>query len=129
MGRRPGSLSARRIYDPAMEVQTVDQPLGARLEIPRDWLLPGLGLDEIRAAQREDTVIRFAPDALVLQGIELTVGRHWIRERFWAQVGCTAVAGYVHRSNSVEFVFRPDRRGATRQRASLLLARMQARFH
>jgi hypothetical protein len=112
-----------------MQVQTVDQPLCARVEIPKDWLLPGLAVEEIRAAQRDDALVRFAGDVVVLQGIELTVGRHWIRERFWGQVGNTAVAGYVHRSSAVEVVFRPERRVATRRQASFLLARMPASFH
>jgi hypothetical protein len=82
----------------------------AALEIPVDWLMPGLDLKAVREAQRPDTVAALTADHLTLIGVELVVERRWLREAFWRQAKQAITRGYIHRSSAVQVVVRGERR-------------------
>src|SRR5438309_824888 len=52
---------------PELHSETSD----ASLEIPADWLMPGLDLEAVREAQRSDTIATLSADHLSLKGVEL----------------------------------------------------------
>src|SRR5437762_8910865 len=60
---------------PELQGETSD----AALEIPADWLMPGLDLDAVREAQRPDTIATLSANHLSLMGVELVVERRWLR--------------------------------------------------
>ena len=82
----------------------------AALEIPADWLMPGLDLQAVREAQREDTVATLTADHLTLSGVELMVERRWLREAYWRQVKQAITRGYIYRSSAVQVTLRGERR-------------------
>jgi hypothetical protein len=82
----------------------------AALEIPADWLMPGLDLKAVRQAQRPDTLATLTPDHLTLSGVELVVERRWLRESFWRQVKDAITRGYIYRSSAVQVTLRGERR-------------------
>src|SRR2546421_12836447 len=66
---------------PELQGETSD----AALEIPADWLMPGLDLEAVREAQRPDTIATLSADHLSMKGVELGVERRWLREAVWRQ--------------------------------------------
>jgi len=82
----------------------------AALEIPADWLMPGLDLHAVREAQRADTVATLSADHLTLIGVELVVERRWLREAFWRQAKQAITRGYIYRSSAVQVIVRGERR-------------------
>jgi hypothetical protein len=82
----------------------------AALEIPADWLMPGLDLQTVREAQRPDTVATLNADHLTLIGVELVVERRWLREAFWRQAKQAITRGYIYRSSAVQVIVRGERR-------------------
>jgi len=82
----------------------------AALEIPADWLMPGLDLEAVREAQREDAVATLTADHLTLRGVELVVERRWLREAHWRQVKQAITRGYIYRSSAVQVTLRGERR-------------------
>ncbi len=82
----------------------------AALEIPADWLMPGLDLEAVRRAQRPDTLATLTPDQLILSGVELVVERRWLRESFWRQVKEAITRGYIYKSSAVQVTLRGERR-------------------
>ena len=82
----------------------------ASLEIPADWLMPGLDLEAVREAQRPDTVATLTGDHLTLMGVELVVERRWLREAYWRQAKQAITRGYIYRSSAVQVVVRGERR-------------------
>ncbi|TMD23079.1 MAG: hypothetical protein E6J07_02125 [Chloroflexi bacterium] len=54
---------------PELQGETSD----AALEIPADWLMPGIDLDAVREAQRPDTIATLSANHLSLKGVELVV--------------------------------------------------------
>jgi hypothetical protein len=82
----------------------------AALEIPADWLMPGLDLQAVREAQRPDTVATLTADHLTLAGVELVVERRWLREAYWRQVKQAITSGYIYRSSAVQVTLRGERR-------------------
>jgi hypothetical protein len=82
----------------------------AAVEIPTDWLMPGLDLDVVRQAQRTDTVATLTSDRLSLTGLELVVERRWLREAYWRQVKQAITRGYIYRSSAVQVTLRGERR-------------------
>ena len=82
----------------------------AALEIPADWLMPGLDLEAIREAQRPDTVATLTGDHLTLEGVELVVERRWMREAYWRQAKQAITHGYIYRSSAVQITVRGERR-------------------
>lgn len=82
----------------------------AALEIPTDWLMPGLDLDAVREAQRPDTLAALTADHLSLKGVELVVERRWLREAFWRQAKQAITHGYIYRSSAVQVIVRGERR-------------------
>ncbi len=82
----------------------------AAVEIPTDWLMPGLDLDLVRQAQRADTVATLTSDHLTLAGLELVVERRWLREAYWRQVKQAITRGYIYRSSAVQVTLRGERR-------------------
>jgi len=84
--------------------------LEAALEIPTDWLMPGLDLDAVRQVQRPDTIATLTADHLTLAGVELVVERRWLRESSWGQVKQAITRGYIYRSSAVQVMLRGERR-------------------
>lgn len=82
----------------------------ASVEIPIDWLMPGLDLDMVRQAQRPDTVATLTSDHLTMTGLELVVERRWLREAYWRQVKQAITHGYIYRSSAVQVTLRSERR-------------------
>ena len=82
----------------------------AALEIPADWLMPGLDLQAVVEAQRADTVAALTADHLTLAGVELVVERRWLREAYWRQVKQAITRGYIYRSSAVQVTLRGERR-------------------
>ncbi len=82
----------------------------AAVEIPTDWLMPGLDLELVRQAQRPDTVATLTSDHLTLTGLELVVERRWLREAYWRQVKQAITRGYIYRSSAVQVTLRGERR-------------------
>ncbi|OLE37954.1 MAG: hypothetical protein AUG48_03075 [Actinobacteria bacterium 13_1_20CM_3_68_9] len=87
-----------------------DDTSEAALEIPIDWLMPGLDLEAVRRAQRPDTLATLTTDHLTLSGVELVVERRWLRESFWRQVKDAISRGYIYRSSAVQVTLRGERR-------------------
>jgi hypothetical protein len=87
-----------------------DDTTEAAVEIPTDWLMPGLDLDVVRQAQRPDTVATLTSDRLSLTGLELVVERRWLREAYWRQVKQAITRGYIYRSSAVQVTLRGERR-------------------
>ena len=82
----------------------------AALEIPADWLMPGLDLQAVREAQRTDTTATLTGDHLSLKGVELVVERRWLREAYWRQTKQAITRGYIYRSSAVQIIVRGERR-------------------
>ena len=80
------------------------------MEIPADWLMPGLDLAAVREAQRPDTVATLTGDHLSLAGVELVVERRWLREAYWRQAKQAITRGYIYRSSAVQVTVRGERR-------------------
>jgi hypothetical protein len=91
---------------PEQHAETSD----AAVEIPADWLMPGLDLSAVREAQRPDTVATLTGDHLTLKGVELVVERRWLREAYWRQVRQAITRGYIYRSSAVQVTLRGERR-------------------
>jgi len=91
---------------PELHSETSD----AALEIPADWLMPGLDLQAVREAQRPDTTSTLTGDRLSLKGVELVVERRWLREAYWRQAKQAITHGYIYRSSAVQIVVRGERR-------------------
>ena len=91
----------------------------AMLEIPTDWLMPGLDLDAVREAQRPDSTATLTSERLSLAGLELVIERRWLREAFWRQIKQAITRGYVYKSSAVQVTLRGDRREHERRNASL----------
>ena len=91
----------------------------ATVEIPTDWLMPGLDLDVVRQAQRPDTVATLTSDHLTLTGLELVVERRWLREAYWRQVKQAITSGYIYRSSAVQITLRSERREHDRRGTNL----------
>jgi hypothetical protein len=87
----------------------------ARIEIPSDWLMPGLDLDGVREAQRPDSLATMSSQGLTLAGVELVVERRWLREAFWRQVKHAVTRGYIYKSSAVQVTLRGDRRERERR--------------
>jgi hypothetical protein len=84
--------------------------LDAALEIPTDWLMPGLDLETVRQAQRPDTTANLTGDFLFLGGVELVVERRWLREANWRQIKQAITRGYIYRNSAVQVTLRGERR-------------------
>lgn len=91
----------------------------ATVEIPTDWLMPGLDLDVVRQAQRPDTVATLTSDHLTLTGLELVIERRWLREAYWRQVKQAITRGYIYRSSQVQVTLRSERREHDRRGTNL----------
>ena len=91
----------------------------AALDIPADWLMPGLDLEAVREAQRHDTVATLSGDHLSLKGVELVVERRWLREAYWRQAKQAITHGYIYRSSAVQIVVRGERREHERRAGGL----------
>ena len=87
----------------------------ARIEIPSDWLMPGLDLDTVRQAQRPDSLATLTADVMTLTGVELVVERRWLREAFWRQVRQAISRGYIYKSSAVQVTLRGERRERDRR--------------
>jgi hypothetical protein len=94
----------------ATQPELSDEISDAALEIPIDWLMPGLDLEAVRQPQRPDTVATLAADYLTLAGVELVVERRWLREAYWRQVKQAIIRGYIYRSSAVQITLRGERR-------------------
>jgi hypothetical protein len=84
--------------------------LDAALEIPTEWLMPGLDLETVREAQRPDTTATLTGDYLFLGGVELVVERRWLREANWRQIKQAITRGYIYRNSAVQVTLRGERR-------------------
>jgi len=82
----------------------------AMLEIPTDWLMPGLDLDAVREAQRPDSTATLTSERLSLAGLELVIERRWLREAFWRQIKQAITRGYIYRNSAVQVTLRGERR-------------------
>ena len=82
----------------------------AALEIPTDWLMPGLDLETVRQAQRPDTTATLTSEYLFLAGVELVVERRWLREANWRQIKQAITRGYIYRNSAVQVTLRGERR-------------------
>jgi hypothetical protein len=82
----------------------------AALEIPVDWLMPGLDLEAVCLPQRPDTTAALTADSLFLSGVELVVERRWLREAYWRQVKQAITRGYIYKTSAVQVTLRGDRR-------------------
>lgn len=91
----------------------------AMLEIPTDWLMPGLDLDAVREAQRPDTTAMLTSERLSLAGLELVVERRWLREAFWRQIKQAVTRGYIYKSSAVQVTLRGERREHERRTSGL----------
>jgi hypothetical protein len=89
----------------------------AAVEIPTDWLMPGLDLELVRQAQRPDSVATLTSDHLTLTGLELVIERRWLREAYWRQVKQAITRGYIYRSSAVQVTLRGERREHERRSA------------
>lgn len=87
----------------------------ARIEMPADWLMPGLDLEAVRRAQRPDSLATLTGDALTLTGVELVVERRWLREAFWRQIRQAISRGYIYKSSAVQVTLRGERRERDRR--------------
>jgi hypothetical protein len=87
----------------------------AEIQIPAEWLMPGLSLETVRRAQRPDTEASLTAERLTLRGVELTLERRWLKEPHWRQVRTAVSRGFVFRSSAVQLVVRSDRRERQRQ--------------
>jgi hypothetical protein len=90
----------------------------AALEIPAEWLMPGIDLEAVRDAQRSDTVAALTADHLSLKGVELVVERRWLREAFWRQAKQAITRGYIYRSSAVKVIVRGERREHERRNSA-----------
>lgn len=90
----------------------------ATLEIPTEWLMPGLDLDTVREAQREDTIAAMTGAYLSLSGVELVVERRWLREAYWRQIKQAITRGYIYKSSGVQVTLRGERREHERRGSS-----------
>src|SRR5256885_1229188 len=95
---------------PELQGETSD----AALEIPADWLMPGIDLDAVREAQRPDTIATLSANHLSLKGVELVVERRWLREAFWRQARQAITRGYIYRSSAGPVMVRGEGRGPQR---------------
>ena len=91
----------------------------AAMQIPADWLMPGLDLQAVRDAQRPDTVATLTADHLTMQGVELVVERRWLREAYWRQAKQAITRGYIYRSSAVQITIRGERRERERRASEL----------
>ena len=91
----------------------------AVVEIPTDWLMPGLDLELVRQAQRPDTAATLTSDHLTLTGLELIVERRWLREAYWRQVKQAVTRGYIYRSSAVQVTLRGERREHERRSTTI----------
>ena len=91
----------------------------ASVEIPADWLMPGLDLAAVREAQRPDTVATLTGDHLSLAGVELVVERRWLREAYWRQAKQAITRGYIYRSSAVQVTVRGERREHDRRNTNI----------
>ena len=91
----------------------------AMLEIPTDWLMPGLDLDAVREAQRPDSVATLTSERLSLAGLELVVERRWLREAYWRQIKQAVTRGYIYKSSAVQVTLRGERREHERRTTGL----------
>jgi hypothetical protein len=82
----------------------------ASLEIPTEWLMPGLDLETVRQAQRPDTTATLTSEYLFLAGVELVVERRWLRESNWRQIKQAITRGYIYRNSAVQVTLRGERR-------------------
>jgi len=89
------------------------------LEIPTDWLMPGLDLEAVRQAQRPDSTATLTSERLSLAGLELVVERRWLREPYWRQIKQAISRGYIYRSSAVQVTLRGERREHERRNANL----------
>ena len=94
----------------AIQPQLHEDTPDARIEIPKDWLMPGLELEAVRHAQRPDTLASMSGDYLTLAGVELVVERRWLREAFWGQIKGAVSRGYIYKSSAVQVTLRGERR-------------------
>jgi hypothetical protein len=94
----------------ASQPELQDETFDAALEIPADWLMPGLDLQAVREAQRPDSVATLTAEHLTVMGVELVVERRWLREAFWRQVKQAISRGYIYRSSAVQVIVRGERR-------------------
>jgi hypothetical protein len=90
----------------------------ATLEIPTEWLMPGLDVDAVRQAQRADTVASLNGEHLSLAGVELVVERRWLREAYWRQIKQAITRGYIYKSSAVQITLRGERREHERRGSS-----------
>jgi len=90
----------------------------AILEIPTEWLMPGLDLDSVRQAQRADTVATMTGEHLSLSGVELVAERRWLREAYWRQIKQAVTRGYIYKSSAVQVTLRGERREHERRSTS-----------
>ena len=95
-----------------------DDTSEAVLEIPADWLMPGLDLEAVHQAQRPDTVVTLGTDHLILAGVELVVERRWLREAYWREVKQAITRGYIYRTSAVQVTLRGERREHERRSAA-----------
>jgi hypothetical protein len=89
--------------------KTTDTP-DASLEIPTEWLMPGLDLEAVRQVQRPDTTANLTSEYLFLAGVELVVERRWLREANWRQIKQAITNGYIYRTSAVQVTLRGERR-------------------
>ena len=82
----------------------------AALEIPTDWLMPGLDLEVVRQVQRPDTTATLTGDYLFLAGVELIVERRWLKETHWRQIKQAITRGYIYRNSAIQVTLRGERR-------------------
>ena len=82
----------------------------ASLEIPTEWLMPGLDLEAVRQVQRPDTTANLTSEYLLLAGVELVVERRWLREANWRQIKQAVTRGYIYRTSAVQVTLRGERR-------------------
>lgn len=87
----------------------------AQIEMPAEWLMPGLDLDAVRQAQRPDTLATLTSEVLTLSGVELVVERRWLREAFWRQIRQAISRGYIYKSSAVQVTLRGERRERERR--------------
>jgi hypothetical protein len=90
----------------------------AILEIPTEWLMPGLDLEAVRQAQRPDTVATMTGEHLSLSGVELVAERRWLREAYWRQIKQAIARGYIYKSSAVQVTLRGERREHERRSSS-----------
>ena len=103
----------------ANQPQLPSEASDAALEIPADWLMPGLDLQAVRHAQRADTVATLSADHLTMNGVELVVERRWLREAYWRQAKQAITRGYIYRSSAVQITVRGERREHERRASEM----------